>query len=75
MSKEKIKPTPFEMAKTNINTAAQNFNMYSSVIMLTDAIKKLDELSEAERKEMHEMFNNVIIQMSEYFLESGEKWN
>jgi hypothetical protein len=75
MSKNKIVLTPFEKARINIQKIAENFNIYNSIVMLSEALEDMKELSEEERKDIEILFISVVQQMSEYFEESGVKWN
>ena len=75
MPENKIVLTPFEKAKLNVQKTAENFNLYNSMIMLSEALESLEELSDRDRKDMELMFNSVIQQMSEYSEGSGDEWN
>ena len=75
MSKNKIVLTPFEKARVNIRKTAENFNIYSSIIMLAAAFEDMEALSEEERSVIEMMFVVVIQQISEYVEESGIQWN
>ena len=75
MPKNKKVLTPFEKAKVNIQKTAENFNLYSSMVMLAEALESISQLDHQSRIDMELMFASVIQQMSEYSDGSGDEWN
>ena len=75
MPEEKKNLTPFEIAELNIEKTAENFNLYSSVVLLADAIKSMEKLNNKDKDEIQDMFNDVITEMSLYIQELGREWN
>ena len=75
MPKNKIVLTPFEKARLNVQKAAENFNLYNSIVMLADALECLNKLDEKDRKDAEMIFISVIQEMSEYSEGSGDEWN
>jgi len=75
MSKKKLVLTPFEQAEINIEKTAENFNLYNSMIVLTEALKTIHELEEQDRKAVELLYVSVIQQMSEFTEKQGDQWN
>jgi len=75
MPKNKIVLTPFEKAKLNVQKTAENFNLYNSMVMLSEALESIDQLDDQDRRDMELMFVSVIQQMSTHLEGSGGEWN
>ncbi len=75
MPKNKIVLTPFEKAKLNVQKTAENFNLYNSMVMLSEALESIDQLDDQDRRDMELMFASVIQQMSTHLEGSGGEWN
>ena len=75
MSKNKIVLTPFEKAKINVQKTAENFNLYNSMVMLSEALESIDQLDDQDRRDMELMFASVIQQMATHLEGSGDEWN
>lgn len=75
MPKNKIVLTPFEKAKLNVQKTAENFNLYNSMVMLSEALESIDQLDDQDRRDMELMFASVIQQMATHLEGSGDEWN
>jgi hypothetical protein len=75
MPKNKIALTPFEKAKINVQKTAENFNLYNSMVMLSEALESIDQLDDQDRRDMELMFASVIQQMATHLEGSGDEWN
>tara|TARA_E500000305_G_scaffold76026_1_gene61765 strand:+ start:603 stop:830 length:228 start_codon:yes stop_codon:yes gene_type:complete len=75
MPKNKIVLTPFEKAKINVQKTAENFNLYNSMVMLSEALESIDQLDDQDRRDMELMFASVIQQMATHLEGSGDEWN
>jgi hypothetical protein len=75
MAKNKIVLTPFEKAKLNVQKTAENFNLYNSMVMLSEALESIDQLNDQDRRDMELMFASVIQQMATHLEGSGDEWN
>ena len=75
MPKNKIVLTPFEKAKINVQKTAENFNLYNSMVMLSEALESIDQLDDQDRRDMELMFASVVQQMATLLEGSGDEWN
>ncbi len=80
MSKKepKKKLSPFDQNLKNIKDFHDNMKMFESAVLMTEAAKALNLVSDAdgeEFSELDEMLKSTIVSFSEYIEERGGSWN
>ena len=76
--KQKNKLPPFEQNIKNIKDFHDNMKMFESAVLMTEAAKALNLVSDADEEgfsELDEMLKSTIVSFSEYIEERGGSWN